>query len=287
MALTQKSDNVDRYNTGQKGYNGVSLTNFDNTSAPQIASGSVFEIGGALFEASVDESITGWAGISNGTDAYIYVTDGGLGTATAAYSATAPTWDTSKQGWYNGLTRAIAGLYKVDAGTYANKYVYTLNGDKVFSTDDQNSSVAPIFYLKYISNTQIPTTGGGAKIPLDTVVYNNIAGASLVSGAARLKPGVYRITSYIKITDAGGVQNAHSGQIYDSTGATVLEYVGLFDSGTTDHLNGTVKGSTIINLTTISDIELRIIGSGGSYVSGDGSAISINMPASMIIEKVG
>lgn len=287
MSLDIKADSADKYNRGQKGFNGVSLTNFDNTSAPQIASGSVFEIGGALFEASTNETITGWSSISDNTNAYIYVTDGGGGTATAAYSATAPTWDTSKQGWYNGLARAVAGLYRVDVSTYAEKYVYSGNGNKLNTTGDQNASNNAIFMLKYISATQIFSTAGGAKIPLDTIVYNGISGASLVTGAARLQPGIYKMVTNIKITDPGGVVNAHRGQIYDATSAAVLEYTMPFDSGSVDHLNSFVSCSTVIRLNNVSDIELRIQGGSGSYVSGDGAVVSANQPVIFIIEKIG
>jgi hypothetical protein len=120
VALTQVTDAVERLEKTYEGYNGVSLTNFALTTEPEIANGSVVEIGGAIWEASGgNESITGWAGIGNGNDVYIYVDAAGA----ATFSTTAPTWDTAKQGWYNGTDRAVAGLYKVDAATYADKYM--------------------------------------------------------------------------------------------------------------------------------------------------------------------
>ena len=79
-----------------KGQHQVSLTNYDNTSASQIAAGSVVENNGALYQFTSNESITGSP--SNGT-VYIRLVPSG-DTITAEYTNTAPTWSDSKQGWY-------------------------------------------------------------------------------------------------------------------------------------------------------------------------------------------
>ena len=79
-----------------KGLHQVSLTNYDNTSASQIAAGSVVENNGALYQFLNNESITGSP--SDGT-VYIRLVPSG-DTITAEYTNTAPTWSDSKQGWY-------------------------------------------------------------------------------------------------------------------------------------------------------------------------------------------
>ena len=113
--------------------NQISLTNFGNTSEPAIAAGSVVEIGGALFVFSSDEAITGWGGVSNDTDAYIKLVPG-VGLVTAEFVEAAPTWSDSKQGWYNGIDRYVAGLHRgAGAGDYEDKWVYQKSQDK---TDD-------------------------------------------------------------------------------------------------------------------------------------------------------
>lgn len=123
MALDQVTVYADQIAAQRIGYQAVSLTNFDNDSEPQLAAGSVVEIGGALFEAAALESISGWAGISNDSDVYIKLTVSGS-TATAAFTTDPPTWSTSKQGWYDGDDRYIGGLYKDGSGNYAIKWLY-------------------------------------------------------------------------------------------------------------------------------------------------------------------
>ena len=108
------------------GYLGLSLTNYDADTEPQIAAGSKVEIASALFEFTAAESITGWGGI--GASSRVYVKLVVAGTAvTAAFTTTAPTWSTSKQGWYGtggaALDRYVAMLWKDAAGNYSFKEV--------------------------------------------------------------------------------------------------------------------------------------------------------------------
>ena len=56
----------------RRGYNGISLTNYDNNSLPAIAAGSYFEISGALYGFESEEAITGTP--SSGNTNYIYIT---------------------------------------------------------------------------------------------------------------------------------------------------------------------------------------------------------------------
>ncbi len=105
------------------GFQAISLTHYDDNLEPQIAAGSVVEIGGALFEFSALESITGWSGISNNSDVYIKLTVSGV-SVTASFTTTAPTWDTAKQGWYSGTERYIGGLRKDGSGNYYGKWFY-------------------------------------------------------------------------------------------------------------------------------------------------------------------
>lgn len=109
------------------GYQAISLTNFGNTSEPQIAAGSKVEIGSSLFEFTALESITGWSGIAVSSNVYIKLTVSGS-SVTASFTTTAPTWDTAKQGWYSGSDRYIGGLWKDSAGNYSRKWIYPPNG---------------------------------------------------------------------------------------------------------------------------------------------------------------
>lgn len=118
--LTSMMETLDRQ---RRGYQAISLTHYDDNLECKIAAGSIFEIGGALFKTEGDEPITGWAGIGNDTDVYIKIMPSGS-TATAAFVTAAPTWSTSKQGWYVGNDRYIGGLYRDSGGDYTIKWLY-------------------------------------------------------------------------------------------------------------------------------------------------------------------
>ena len=95
------------------------LTNFENTSEPQVAAGSRFEINGSYYEVTSNESITGWAALAVGV-VYIYAVPAGAA-ASFIFSATAPTYDTAKGGWFNGTDRVLWRLYKGSSVLYTNK----------------------------------------------------------------------------------------------------------------------------------------------------------------------
>lgn len=120
------------------------LTNFENTSEPQVAAGSRFEINGTYFEVTSNESITGWSGLSNGP-AFIYAVPSGS-TASFAFSATAPTYDTAKGGWFNSANRCLWRLYKGGASIYSSKQEI---GDgmivPVLSTDPASPMVGQVW----------------------------------------------------------------------------------------------------------------------------------------------
>jgi hypothetical protein len=104
----------------RKGYIGLSLTNYSNSSLPAIASGSYVEISGALYGFSSDEAISGTA-TSSSTN-YIYIQPSDI---TAHWTVTAPTWSTAKNGWYDAgeTNRYVGGCY-YDGTNYTGKWVY-------------------------------------------------------------------------------------------------------------------------------------------------------------------
>ncbi len=133
MANTQVTTRDTQLEKQRIGLLQLTLTNFANTSEPAIAAGSVVEFGGSLYVFSGDEAITGWSGVSNDTDAYIKLVPG-VSLVTAEFVEAAPTWSDSKQGWYNGNDRYVAGLHRgVSAAEYEDKWVYQRSQDK---TDD-------------------------------------------------------------------------------------------------------------------------------------------------------
>jgi len=121
MAGAQVAVAVTALEEQRKGYNGISLTNYNSqTLDAAIAQGSVVELGGALFEFSTDETLTGFAGLGNRSRAFLELTVSGS-SITGAWTATVPTWDDDKQGWYTTTKRVVATAWKDGSGNQTNK----------------------------------------------------------------------------------------------------------------------------------------------------------------------
>lgn len=96
------------------GHCALTLTEMTTTNIPQIAAGSKIEVNGTLFNFASNETISGSA--TAGTN-YIYITAAGVPT----WTATAPTWFDSKQGWYTaaGTSRYIPFKVLLSSGSYS------------------------------------------------------------------------------------------------------------------------------------------------------------------------
>ena len=102
-----------------KGYDGVSLTEWatGNTDRPEIAAGSVIEIDGSPFYYPTDETIVDGAGLTDGWCYVKHVVSGD--TVTATLTNTFGTWDTAKQGFYDGSDNrfSLFAMYRSGAIT--------------------------------------------------------------------------------------------------------------------------------------------------------------------------
>jgi len=128
MAGSQIEIEALAFQTQRLGYQAISLTHFGDNVEPEIAAGSVVEVGGALFEFGADEAIGGLGAIAAGSDVWIKLTVAGTAITATGVTAPAPTWDTAKQGWYSGAERYIGGLYKDAGGDYVRKYLFEFMG---------------------------------------------------------------------------------------------------------------------------------------------------------------
>jgi hypothetical protein len=114
---------MDTLQATRQGHFRLSLTEMDTTTEPKIAAGSIIDLNGSLVYFDADETIGGTA-----TDGTLYVKlIYSSSTVTAEYTSTAPTFDTSKNGWYGTTTSAghryIAKMIK--SGTsYTGKMLY-------------------------------------------------------------------------------------------------------------------------------------------------------------------
>jgi hypothetical protein len=122
MAISQATVRNDQLELQRRGFINVNLSNLTNTSVPDVVVGSAFEIGGSIYEVdTADETPTGWAGISNDTQAYIKFD---ASAETLNFTTTAPSYSSAKGGWYSGDDRYLARVYKDASGNARGKAVY-------------------------------------------------------------------------------------------------------------------------------------------------------------------
>ena len=118
--LTDWTNFIDRTTKQGRGYFGVTFSNLDSGSESKPQAGSIIENNGSFFQSASEESPTGWSSISNSTQAYMYMSSAGA----YSYSTSAPTFSTSKNGWYSGTSRAVLKVYKDSSGNYTKKGIY-------------------------------------------------------------------------------------------------------------------------------------------------------------------
>ena len=98
----------------------------------QVEQGAVMDINGGLYYTDADTDITdngtAWSSISNSTFFYVYAVGGG--TDEFQYSTSAPSFDSSKGGWYNGNNLAVCKGYKDSSGNFAEHGIYGKDNDK-------------------------------------------------------------------------------------------------------------------------------------------------------------
>jgi hypothetical protein len=142
IQVTIAASQVDK---ARLGLNAISLTHFTDTAEPSVAAGSKLECGGALYEATADETATGWAGMTASAIAWLLFTPSGS-TGAFSYTNTAPTWSTDKQGFYTGSNRVVAILYKDAASLYQFKNIIPPGQNALTFLVIINSTVNPFVF---------------------------------------------------------------------------------------------------------------------------------------------
>lgn len=79
------------------------LTNWDgSTTKPQIAEGSIIEVGGSFYQADADTALTDEGGLSDGTvHIKLVPAGGGASVVPTLTNDVIPAWDANKAGWYD------------------------------------------------------------------------------------------------------------------------------------------------------------------------------------------
>jgi len=231
----------------RKGYVEITLSNWTTGAKPLLRVGSVFEMGGTMYKVFTADEDTdpaaAWAGFAAGR-VYGYAAVA-LGVITPEVSATAPTWDTDKQGFYDatGLKRCLYSFDKDAGANWTNKTIlYT-----------RESSIIPLGLrvgghaadsdrlIRFASDTSIAwneaadnflinkSTGRRsffaltlAAVPESTLYTQLMMYLPATTGAGSNFP-----VSGAAVLTAGGNQVVFSGVAYGSATTVVLYYLNL------------------------------------------------------------
>ncbi len=222
MAFSQVEIVAQQIEKERRGYQAVSLTHFADTSEPQIAAGSVVELGDSLFEADANEAIAGLGAIANGSQVHVKLVPTGSAPVvlTPTATITAPTWSTTKQGWYNGLERYIGGLYKDAGGNYTKKWFYEEKGGIWFKRygDGTVEVIGAVTFDGAVTFAVAIILSGGISGNL------SVGGSIGASGEISAESGNAKLSSVIGsyttgTLSVGGTYTVPSGTYYAMSGA--------------------------------------------------------------------
>jgi hypothetical protein len=148
------------------------LTNWDGTTTrPEIAEGSIIEVGGSFYQADADTALTDEGGIGDGTVHIKLIPGAGspdpLTVVPTLTNDALPAWDANKAGWYDAADKFLPfEMIKTSA-------VYTVKGEFI----DQNKT------------TKLNTNGdlilsNDLSVGNDLTVGNDIVATGTISGAS-------------------------------------------------------------------------------------------------------
>lgn len=255
----------------------ISLTNYNNSTIPQIAAGSVVSNNGALYEFTSNESISTTDPVTSSTvaDGWVFVClipNLGSGTITAAFTATAPTWSDSKQGWY--LTGAYANYRVINYTVLKSTSSYTFKiqfqqgitrfTPFVFTQFFDNSSIDTKSAVNLTSSNQIDPLNecGSSSIVLDSGGFYDIT-LSMRLQASNMTPTVTQgsITLEVNGSNIGGTNCTFTPAESTGTGAGAIYASGalqktfFLNAGDAISVETTLYDQTTYNIT--GDIMIR------------------------------
>jgi hypothetical protein len=212
-----------------KGFQSISLKEYNTSAAAAIASGSVVEIAGAYFTFAGDENInaSSWTAIATGSTAYIALTPSGTAGSqivTASYLGTAPAWRDDLQGWYESAAsniRVIGTVYKNTSTSYTPKYLYN-------TMQDQKQQSISVFNASVASSLSVGGLYYGNAITVTNFIYGN----TITSGSAFAVLSPYIPTTGLSILVTGVMMRGATNMQFPSQAtresSTVIRFSGGF-----------------------------------------------------------
>jgi hypothetical protein len=246
-----------------KGFQSISLKEYNTSAAAAIASGSVVEIAGAYFTFAGDENInaSSWTAIATGSTAYIALTPSGTAGSqivTASYLGTAPIWRDDLQGWYASAAsnvRVIGSVYKAEATNYGPKYLYGNEQDGKHLFTSSLSILGALTVGGSASVASTLTVGGSASVASSmTISSNPVASIYTASAPSTVDYPVGTILSY---RDSGFIvlNTPVTPYAYIAPG---LSYTTMVKNSSTATVIGTWMTRGLVHASTFSYIIQRI-----------------------------
>jgi len=134
------------------GFEALSLSGMDTTSALTILAGSKLEIASAFFTFGtiLTPNASSWTAISTASTAYLAFTPSGTAGSQIVSGSYVDTtvWSTSKQGWYTSaasVIRCTHSIYKTSPTVYSNKaFLMNPNKDRIDGSLIINNSLTVV-----------------------------------------------------------------------------------------------------------------------------------------------
>ena len=172
----------------RRGYDGISLTEWAaaDTDKPQIAAGGVIEINGALAKYAAQTALTDAVGLADG---WCYIKHVVSGTdVVPTLTNTFGTWDTAKQGFYDGTDRySLFAMYRSGAITK----IFT-NKNMLFNTQGLNNIYPSFYNMGYRTYSTVNVTAASPyTVPIGYysigIMLSSAASGSAYSYAVEIK----------------------------------------------------------------------------------------------------
>jgi len=189
----------------------VALTEINTTTVPAIAAGSIIEVNGALLRADTEQAINTTDPVTSATvaDGVVYVMIDGT-TMAPYFTATAPTWSDSKQGWYGTSTYANWRYFNFQCTKATAAYT-----EKTYTEGFNKTFIKPCFSA-YMPNGGQTLGTGTVDIVEFRGKYFDIGGGFNTSTYTYTAPvtGKYYFSAFVDNTVYGGAEHTTRLHIY-------------------------------------------------------------------------
>ncbi|HSV96768.1 MAG TPA: hypothetical protein VLM75_07520 [Spirochaetota bacterium] len=259
-----------------RGLCSVSLTNYDTTDEPEIAAGSVVEVGGTLYEFGADEAIGG-----SPADGLVYIKLIPSGASvTAEFTNDAPVWRDDLQGWYQSAI-SVNRYLPFEIFLSSTQYI-----KRVFR-HDVNTNIA-----HFREEQASGTPGGGIASTnwftrdLNTIVTNDI-GISLLSNQITVPPGKYKVFA----SAPSYYVEDHRCALYNVSAASISLYGSNEfspDSGVPTTSRSTINGIISLSVETVFELRHKV-GVATNIPGNKGNPMSLGVNeyySELIFEKI-